>query len=55
MFPVNRLVAAGVPLASSSEAPLTHYTPLFGIEQTATRKTIAGDACHRVQLKDRPK
>jgi predicted amidohydrolase YtcJ len=29
----------------SSDAPVTHYTPLFGIEQALTRRTMAGDIC----------
>jgi predicted amidohydrolase YtcJ len=43
MFPVNSLIAAGVPVAGSSDAPVTHYAPLFGIEQAMTQKTMAGD------------
>jgi predicted amidohydrolase YtcJ len=43
MFPVKSLIAAGVPVAGSSDAAVTHYTPLFGIEQTLMRKTMAGD------------
>ena len=45
MFPVKRLIALGVPVAGSSDAPVTHYAPLFGIEQALTRKTMAGDVC----------
>jgi len=45
MFPVKSLTAAGVPVAGSSDAPVTHYAPLFGIEQALTRKTMAGDIC----------
>jgi predicted amidohydrolase YtcJ len=45
MFPVNSLIAAGVPVVGSSDAPVTHYAPLFGIEQVLTRRTIAGDVC----------
>jgi predicted amidohydrolase YtcJ len=45
MFPVKSLIAAGVPVAGSSDAPVTHYAPLFGIEQALTRKTVAGDVC----------
>ena len=44
MFPVKSLIAAGVPVAGSSDAPVTHYAPLFGIEQALTRKTMAGDS-----------
>jgi predicted amidohydrolase YtcJ len=43
MFPVNSLIAAGIPVAGSSDAPVTHYAPLFGIEQALTRRTMAGD------------
>jgi predicted amidohydrolase YtcJ len=44
-FPVKSFIAAGVPVAGSSDAPVTHYAPLFGIEQALTRKTMAGDVC----------
>jgi hypothetical protein len=42
MFPVKSLIAAGVPVVGSSDAPVTRYAPLFGIEQALTRKTMAG-------------
>jgi predicted amidohydrolase YtcJ len=45
MFPVNSLIAAGIPVAGSSDAPVTHYAPLFGIEQALTQRTMAGDIC----------
>jgi predicted amidohydrolase YtcJ len=45
MFPVKSIIAAGVAVAGSSDAPLTHYALLFGIEQALTRKTMAGDVC----------
>jgi predicted amidohydrolase YtcJ len=45
MFPVKSLIADGVPVAGSSDAPVTHYAPLFGIEQALTRRTMAGDVC----------
>ena len=32
-------------VAGSSDAPVTHYPPLFGIEQALTRATSNGDAC----------
>jgi hypothetical protein len=32
-------------VAGSSNAPVTHYAPLFGIEQALTRRTMAGDVC----------
>jgi predicted amidohydrolase YtcJ len=38
MSPVKSLIAAGVPVARSSDAPVTHYGPSFGIEQALTRK-----------------
>jgi predicted amidohydrolase YtcJ len=43
MVPVKSLIAAGVAVAGSSDAPVTHYAPLFGIEQALTRRTMAGD------------
>ena len=45
MFPARSLIAAGVPVAGSSDAPVTHYAPLFGIEQALTRATMDGDVC----------
>jgi predicted amidohydrolase YtcJ len=45
MVPVNSLVAAWVPVAGSSDAPVMHYAPLFGIEQVLTRRTMARDVC----------
>ena len=45
MFPVKSLIAAWVPVAGSSDAPVMHYAPLFGIEQALTRRTMAGDVC----------
>jgi predicted amidohydrolase YtcJ len=45
MFPARSLVAAGVPVAGSSDAPVTRHMPLFGIEQALTRATMAGDVC----------
>ena len=47
MFPVKSLIAAGVPVAGSSDAPVTHYAPLFDIEQALTRTTMAGDPWSR--------
>ena len=29
VFPVNSLITAGVPVAGSSDAPVTHYAPLL--------------------------
>jgi predicted amidohydrolase YtcJ len=45
MFPVKRLIAAGVPVAGSSNAAVTHYAPPFGIEQALTLRTMARDVC----------
>jgi predicted amidohydrolase YtcJ len=45
MFPARSLLAAGVTVAGSSDAPVTDYRPLFGIEQAQTRATLAGDVC----------
>jgi predicted amidohydrolase YtcJ len=42
MFPVKSLTAAGVPVVGSSDAAVTHYAPLFGIEQALTRKPWPG-------------
>jgi predicted amidohydrolase YtcJ len=45
MFPARSLLEAGVPVAGSSDAPVTRHLPLFGIEQALTRATMAGDVC----------
>jgi predicted amidohydrolase YtcJ len=45
MFPARSLVARGVRVAGSSDAPVTHYAPLFGIEQALTRATMDGQVC----------
>ena len=45
MFPMKRLIVAGVPVAGSSDAPVTHYAPLLGIERALMRKTMVGDVC----------
>ena len=45
MFPAKSLLASGVPVVGSSDAPVTHYAPLFGIEQALTRATSGGQVC----------
>lgn len=45
MFPVKSLLDMGVVVAGSSDAPVTNYAPLFGIEQAMTRATNGGDVC----------
>lgn len=45
MFPVGSLTKLGVRVAGSSDAPVTHYAPLFGIEQAITRATMDGQVC----------
>lgn len=45
MFPARSLSARGVVVAGSSDAPVTHYAPLFGIEQALTRATMGGEVC----------
>jgi hypothetical protein len=45
MFPARSLVARGVPVAGSSDAPVTRQAPLFGIEQALTRATMDGQVC----------
>jgi hypothetical protein len=45
MFPVRSLLARGVPVAGSSDAPVTDHRPLFGVQQTLTRVTMDGDVC----------
>jgi predicted amidohydrolase YtcJ len=55
MFPVKSLIAAGVPVAGSSDAPVTHYAPSYGIEQALTRKTMTGDVCGPDERVDLPR
>jgi predicted amidohydrolase YtcJ len=45
MFPARSLTAMGVPVAGSSDAPVTNHAPLFGIQQALTRATMDGDVC----------
>ncbi|GAB4325593.1 MAG: amidohydrolase [Dehalococcoidia bacterium] len=45
MFPAKSLIEAGVPVAGSSDSPVTDYRPLFLIEQAMTRATMDGDVC----------
>ena len=45
MFPARSLIEAGVRVAGSSDAPVTHYAPLFGIQQAMTRATMDGQVC----------
>ena len=54
MFLVNGLIAAGVPVAGSSDAPVMHYAPLFGIAQALTHRTMAGDVCGPDERVDLP-
>lgn len=45
MFPARSLIGLGVRPAGSSDAPVTDYRPLFGIQQCLTRATMDGDVC----------
>lgn len=45
MFPAKSLIDAGVPVAGSSDSPVTDFRPLFLIEQAITRATMDGDVC----------
>ena len=45
MFPARSLIARGVPVAGSSDAPVTRQAPLLGIEQALTRATMDGQVC----------
>jgi hypothetical protein len=45
MFPARSLLAWGVPVAGSSDAPVTRQAPLFGIQQALTRATMDGQVC----------
>ncbi|MFN8558256.1 MAG: amidohydrolase [Dehalococcoidia bacterium] len=45
MFPARSLTAMGVPVAGSSDAPVTNHAPLFGIQQALTRATMDGQVC----------
>jgi predicted amidohydrolase YtcJ len=48
------LLARGVRVAGSSDAPVTHYAPLFGVEQALTRRTSDGDVCGPNERVDLP-
>lgn len=52
MFPVRSLLNGGVRVAGSSDAPVTDYRPLFGIEQALTRATAGGQVCGEDQRID---
>ncbi len=45
MFPARSLIGRGVRVAGSSDAPVAHHAPLFGIVQALTRRTMDGDMC----------
>ena len=45
MFPAASLLARGVPVAGSSDGPVTTQAPLLGIEQALTRATMDGQVC----------
>jgi len=45
MFPARSLIGMGVRPAGSSDAPVTDYRPLFGIQQCLTRATLDGQVC----------
>lgn len=45
MFPALSLIRRGVHVAGSSDAPVTHHAPLFGIGQAVTRRTMDGAVC----------
>jgi predicted amidohydrolase YtcJ len=45
MFPAKSLIDLGVPVAGSSDAPVTNHEPLFLIEQALTRRTMDGQVC----------
>jgi predicted amidohydrolase YtcJ len=52
MFPVRSLLEGGVRVAGSSDAPVTDYRPLFGIEQALTRATSGGQVCGEAERVD---
>ncbi|MPZ99988.1 MAG: amidohydrolase family protein [Dehalococcoidia bacterium] len=45
MFPAKTILAGGAVVAGSSDAPVTDYRPLFGVEQAQTRATMSADVC----------
>jgi predicted amidohydrolase YtcJ len=45
MFPVKSMTRMGVRVAGGTDAPVTHYAPLFAIEQAMTRATMDGQVC----------
>ncbi len=52
MFPAKSLLDAGVLVAGSSDAPVTHWAPLFGIEEAMTRATSGGQVCGAAERVD---
>ena len=48
-MPLRRLLDAGVLVAGSSDAPVTHFDPLVGMSSAVTRKTLSGRRLHPEQ------
>jgi predicted amidohydrolase YtcJ len=42
MMPMRTYLDAGVPLAGSSDSPITTFDPWQGIQAAVTRRTVAG-------------
>lgn len=41
-YPLRSLLAAGIPVAGSSDSPVSSYQPLLGIQAAVTEKTMTG-------------
>ena len=41
-YPLRSLLAAGIPVAGSSDSPVSSYEPLVGIQAAVTEKTLTG-------------
>ena len=42
MFPLRSFLADGIPVAGSSDSPVSAYQPLLAIQSAATRQTMDG-------------
>jgi predicted amidohydrolase YtcJ len=42
-YPLRSFLDAGIPLAASSDSPVSDYPPLFGIQAAVTERTAAGE------------
>jgi predicted amidohydrolase YtcJ len=43
-YPLRSLIAAGIPVAGSSDSPVSSYQPLIGVQAAVTEQTMSGAA-----------